>query len=153
MDMYDEAIAYFRANPEMIDTAWHSPGRNRYGCLFDFMTPSRKEDCRGDGQHCGCPSQVFDSCKLDGQLRMVGWTDDLTNVIARLDLPLTFSLMSSVGQARYLQVFAQAQRLADALLPDRLPPSIRTEVFCYDARHGQVSEVTEGSAADVGAAG
>lgn len=101
-DKYDRAIDYFVENPNELHASFMLPSLSEHGCLFDFVTHGRTDDCIfqiavfGNG-----PNEQF--------------TDNLKKMYkdGLLIDPSDIAKLPKRKRRKYLVVYANAQRAAD----------------------------------------
>ena len=102
MDKYDEAVEYLKDHPDNIREAWINPAGEMGGCLFGFVSGSRRTG-RVDGQSVGCLTTIvlgIDVAETEGLTVAIRADDRLPDS----DLGITVEL---------LPVFAEWQRRID----------------------------------------
>lgn len=114
-DVYDREVDRLsKMSPSQLQAIWNTANSP----LFDFLSVSREND----SERCGCPSIIAKTKLGETECRfgMQNWADkyDLAPQMQALNLPPA----GSDFDASQLPKFAEAQRIADKVIPGRLPP-------------------------------
>lgn len=79
--------------------------------LFYFATPSGWQANRPDGSKCGCITQIRSAVFCDDSIKLVAWTNELTEKIGKDErLPIT---AYDIDSRAILEIIADYQREMD----------------------------------------